>query len=262
MGSEENTKQADLVREQFDSRAADYASWYEGQTFSANAFRMRRELALEMIRREPPGKVLDVGCGPGVLVRELLEMGNEVWGVDVASEMIAQCRVRFGNEGRAHFSTGKVEHLDFPDATFDAITCLGVVEYLDDDAAALLELHRVLKHGGMAVITCPHYWAPWRRWDALYWAMVQPVRSLLGRQPYSKIIHREYREPAYRALLESQGFDVVDVCYYGFGVVPTPLDRRLPRVHFALGRVLDAQARGPLRKLGMGFNVTARKRTA
>ena len=250
------------MRRQFDSRAADYASWYEGQTFSAHAFRRRRELALEMLRSEPPGKVLDIGCGPGVLVRDLLEIGHEVWGVDVAPEMIAQCLSSFGGENRAHFATGKVENLDFTAAAFDAITCLGVVEYLDDDEAALRELHRVLKPGGLVVITCPHYWAPWRRWDALYWSLVQPVRSLLGREPYSKIVHREYREPAYRELLENHGFDVVDVCYYGFGLVPTPLDRRLPKVQAALGCALDSQARGPLRKLGMGFNIAARKRSA
>ncbi len=254
--------QKDLVLERFDSRAADYSTWYDGETFSAHAFRRRRELTLHLINQEPPGKVLDIGCGPGVLVRELTGIGHEVWGVDIAPEMIKQCQIQFDGETKAHFSTGRVEELHFADMTFDAITALGLVEYLDDDETALREMSRVLKPGGLVIITCPHYWAPWRRLDALYWRLVQPLRSLFGRPPYSQIIHREYRESSYRKLLENHRFEVVDVCYYGFGIIPTPFDKKLSRLQYLMGRKLASQARGPLRKLGMGFNIAARKRAA
>ncbi len=259
MDSSGKISQLDSVRSKFDERAADYFFWYEGETLSARAFRRRRSLALEVIGREPAGKVLDVGCGPGVLVEQLLALGHEVWGVDLAPAMIEECRRRFATRSRAHFSVGEIERMEFADGFFDAITCLGVVEYLDDDRAALREMNRVLRPGGLAVITCPHYWAPWRRWDALYWAVVQPLRSLLGRAPYSIVNHREYRESCYRAMLQAHGFEVVDVCFYSFGMVPTPFDRKLPRLHARIGQWLDSQARGPMRKLGMGFNIAARK---
>jgi SAM-dependent methyltransferase len=259
MASAPPISQATLVRDKFDARASDYSTWYEGETYSAAAFRRRRELTLEVLRNVSPGKVLDIGCGPGVLIEGLLAQGHEVWGVDLAPAMIQQCCATFGGEPRAHFGVGKIEALDFADGFFDAITCLGVVEYLDDDRAALRELRRVLRPGGLAVITCPHFWAPWRRWDALYWSVVEPLRRLLGRAPYSLVRHREYREGEYRQLLAEHGLIVEDVAYYGFGLVPTPLDRRLPRLHSALARILDDQARGPLKQLGMGFNVTVRK---
>lgn len=259
MDSAPPSSQSALVRDKFDAHASDYTAWYEGETFSAGAFRRRRELTLEILGLLPPGRVLDIGCGPGVLVTGLLAQGHEVCGVDFAPAMIEQCRATFASEPRAHFAVGAIEALDFADDTFDAITCLGVVEYLDDDRAALRELHRVLRPGGLAVITCPHYWAPWRRWDALYWGMVQPLRSLMGRAPYSLVSHREYRESEYRALLTEHGFSIEDVAYYGFGLVPTPFDRKLPRLHANLARYLESQARGPLQKLGMGFNITVRK---
>jgi ubiquinone/menaquinone biosynthesis C-methylase UbiE len=254
--------QKDLVLERFESRAADYTTWYDGDNFSAFAFRRKRERNLDLISQEPPGKVLDIGCGPGVLIGELINIGNEVWGVDAAPEMIKQCRMQFGGETKAHFSTGHAEKLDFADRTFDTITALGLVEYLADDKAAIREMNRVLKPRGLVIITCPHYWAPWRRLNALYWRLVQPLRKLLGRAPYSQIIHREYRESSYRKLLESHGFEVVDVCYYGFGVIPTPFDRKLSRLQFLMGCKLASQARGPFRKLGMGFNIAARKQEA
>ena len=260
MTEQQTSPQEQRVLAKFDEQSADYASWYDGPGFGAHAFRRRRDRTLEVLQSTPAGKVLDIGCGPGVMVSELLDLGHEVWGVDVAPGMIEQCQTRFGSEPRAHFSLGKIEQLDFPDGFFDAVTCLGVVEYLDEDEPAVREMHRVLRSGGIAIVTCPHYWAPWRRWDALYWAVVQPIRSLLGRAPYSNIVHREYREPETHALFEANGFEVVDVCYYGFGLVPTPFDRRLPRLQAKLGVALDEQARGPLRKLGMGFNMTVRKR--
>ena len=252
--------QADLVRDTFEARATEYASWYEGATFSAQAFRRRRELALEVIEALPAGRVLDIGCGPAVMVGEMLAMGHEVWGVDVAPAMIDQCRARFAGDPRAHFEVGQIEQMALADGSFDAVTCLGVVEYLDEDLAAIREMHRVLKPGGIAIITCPHHGAPWRRWEAIYWSIVEPIRRVLGRAPYDLIVHREYRERDYRALLEDAGFRVVDVAYYGFGLVPFPLDKRFPRLHAKLDRALQDQARGPLRKLGMGFNVTVRKR--
>ncbi len=255
-----HASQQHLVREKFDANAEAYDSWYEGETCSAHAFRTRKAIALAMLDQDGPGRILDVGCGPGPLVADLLHRKHEVWGVDLSASMIEQCRRRFGNRPKAHFDTGNIERLEFADQSFDAVMCLGVVEYLDADAPALQELNRVLRPGGLAVISCPNYWSPWRRWDALYWGLVQPVRSLLGRPPYSNVIHREYRESAYTALLNEQGFEVVDACYYCFGMIPTPLDRKFPALHLALARALDAQARSSWRWLGMGFNLAARKR--
>jgi SAM-dependent methyltransferase len=182
-----------------------------------------------------------------------------VWGVDIAHGMIDQCSRTFGDRPNAHFSLGRIEKLEFPDGFFDVVVCLGVVEYLIDDSVAIQEMHRVLRPGGLAVISCPNYWSPWRRWDALYWRIAVPVRKMLGREPYSEMIHREYRQGAYCGLLEKHGFRVEDVAYYNFKTIPTPIDRKLVKLSLGISRRLEGQSRGLLKRLATGFNVAVRK---
>ncbi|MDW7775643.1 MAG: methyltransferase domain-containing protein [Methanosarcinales archaeon] len=104
------------------------------------------------------GKVLDIGCGPGVITLHLLMKECEVWGVDISEEMINEASrfvegTKFNN--MAHFSVGDIKALDFPNNYFDAVICSGVLEYLDNEELAITEINRVLKQNGTAIIAVP-----------------------------------------------------------------------------------------------------------
>jgi len=101
-----------------------------------------------LVSRLPPdgGHVLDVATGTGLVAAELLRRGFRVTGLDQSPEMLAVARRRFGS--RVELVEGSAESLPFPDEAFDHLTVTYLLRYVDDPAAALAELARVVRSGG------------------------------------------------------------------------------------------------------------------
>jgi demethylmenaquinone methyltransferase / 2-methoxy-6-polyprenyl-1,4-benzoquinol methylase len=98
----------------------------------------------------PPGaRVLDVATGTGMVTDELLARCDcTVVGIDQSAEMLAAARARFAGDERVELIDGEAERLPFADHTFDALTFTYLLRYVDDPAATIRELARVVKPGG------------------------------------------------------------------------------------------------------------------
>jgi len=111
-------------------------------------------------------RVLDVATGTGMVAAELLARGCSVVGIDQSAEMLAVARTRFagvaggggsdaggggsraGGAARVRWIEGQAEALPFPDASFDALSFTYLLRYVDDPAATMRELARVIRPGG------------------------------------------------------------------------------------------------------------------
>jgi demethylmenaquinone methyltransferase/2-methoxy-6-polyprenyl-1,4-benzoquinol methylase len=91
--------------------------------------------------------VLDVATGTGMVAAELLGRGFAVTGVDQSPEMLARARERFGP--RIELVEASAENLPFADESFDHLTVTYLLRYVDDPAATLVELARVVRPGGV-----------------------------------------------------------------------------------------------------------------
>lgn len=100
-------------------------------------------------------KILDVGCGTGGLMDELVQNGHTVWGLDISKEALEFCSLR----GHKNLQLGSATALPFEDRSFDVVTGIGVIEHLDDDELFLSEVHRVLKPNGVFVMLTSSF--PW-----------------------------------------------------------------------------------------------------
>jgi ubiquinone/menaquinone biosynthesis C-methylase UbiE len=125
----------------------------------------KRELVSWWIRRLTPGiakaRLLDCGAGTGLFAQEM-SAHLEAHVLDNHEESLVLLRSRFP-AGQVHVLSGP--QLPFGNASFDVLTALDVLEHIEKDAAAVTEFARVLKPGGLAVITVPASMALWSDWD-------------------------------------------------------------------------------------------------
>ena len=111
-----------------------------------------RRFLVSRIDARPGDTVLDVASGTAAVAIELAgRTGCSVVGVDQSAEMLAEGRERVASAGlgeRVRLVEGSAERLDFPDAGFDGLTFTYLLRYVDDPAATLHELARVVRPGG------------------------------------------------------------------------------------------------------------------
>jgi len=98
-------------------------------------------------------RVLGVGCGDGILAVELSRRGADVMGVDASEAMVAAATARaVAEDPRAEFERAEADALPFPDDTFDVVTAVTVLCFIDDTDRAVREMVRVLRPGGRLVL--------------------------------------------------------------------------------------------------------------
>ena len=108
-----------------------------------------RELA-ERLDLPRGSAILDIGCGTGYLARALASLESDVTGIDISHTSLVLARQN--HPGRL-FAEGDMTGLPFPDNRFDFATAVTSLEFCSDRAGAVAEVYRVLKPGGIAVIT-------------------------------------------------------------------------------------------------------------
>jgi SAM-dependent methyltransferase len=106
----------------------------------------------------PYGRVLDAGCGTGLVTR-LLTDATEVHAVDYSPESLAILARNPGALQSLRVQEADIRNLSFPDATFDCVLCANTLQHLteSDQRLAASELLRVLKPGGRYAISVHHY---------------------------------------------------------------------------------------------------------
>ena len=151
--------------------------------------------SLARLRPRPGERVLDVGCGTGVLLQALLEAqpAVEATGVDPVPAMLVQAGKRL--QDSVVLVRAWADDLPFPDGAFHAVVCNSAFHYFPHPAAALAELHRVLAPGGRLVLVD---WCA----DSPATRLMEGALRLLRAAHYQKV----YRSDDLRRLLEAAGF--------------------------------------------------------
>ena len=145
----------DVLRRLYSERPI-YRRYWEEQRVDAEAHRGRdvyRELVDHLARLAPARRtILDVGCGFGKLTQELGRRFDEAIGLELNRRTVQHGRALFGVDLR----TERLERLDRPDGSVDAIVLNQVLEHLYDVRPLLAAAHRLLRPGGLLWIGVPH----------------------------------------------------------------------------------------------------------
>jgi len=162
----------------------------------------KRRFVREWIGRvRPPGAsdvLLDCGAGTGLFAKEM-EAQCRVLVLDDHEEALRLLRTRFRPEQILSLAGDQVP---LPDGSLEYVTALDVLEHVPDDAAVVRGFHRLLKPGGLAVVTVPASMALWSDWDVA--------------------LHhfRRYDRAQLRALFSADAWELVYVNYTNVLVYP------------------------------------------
>lgn len=147
------------------------------------------------------GVILDAGCGDGSLSIALAKNGFKVMSMDSAAGCVKMLNEKIKKNGLANnvdCRQGDITKLDYPEGFFDGIVCGEVLEHVPDDKAAVVEFKRVLKKGGVCVISVP---TNPKMWD-------------IGDEIAGHV--RRYKKEEIISLFQNNGFAVEKIRFWGF----------------------------------------------
>lgn len=141
----------------------------------------------------PDDLLIDAGCGTGTFLEEMAGTCR-VLGLDDHAESVAIAGPRLAAAGGRLLQTS-LERVDLEDGCAAALTLLDVLEHIDDDAAVLREMIRLVRPGGVLAITVPALRCLWSDWDVALHHRRRYRRSellRLCRQPGVETLHCAY----------------------------------------------------------------------
>lgn len=188
--------------------------------------------------------VADLGCGKGDYVRGLLEHTPYVVGVEFFKAAVEEYRQAYPGDHRVE--VGDIQHLRYPDESFDVVLLNEVLEHVPDDRRALREARRVLRPDGHLVVFSPNRIHPFETHGAdtlkgtsipVYAPGLPYLPLWIGRR-FISYRARNYWPRDLRNLLLSEGFDVQhhDFVWQTFenisGAMPKEMRRIAPFLRF------------------------------
>jgi demethylmenaquinone methyltransferase / 2-methoxy-6-polyprenyl-1,4-benzoquinol methylase len=174
-----------------------------------------RQTMVEAVRAAPGDRVLDVATGTGLVAQALVRRYScDVLGLDQSTQMLSRARERVAADpklrGRVTLVEGEAERLPFADGEFDHLTFTYLLRYVEDPAATMAELARVVKPGGriasleFAVPAQPVWHAAWtlytriglpalgrivsREWSYTGRFLARSIPAFYERYPLSRLI--------------------------------------------------------------------------
>jgi ubiquinone/menaquinone biosynthesis C-methylase UbiE len=178
------------MAEIFDEWPEKYDQWFE-----TPIGRLVREyesrLLLEMVGPRRGEQILDVGCGTGIFTRDLLAAGAQVTGLELSLPML-RCAGKKASGLPFSMVQGDLRGLPFAGRSFDKTVSVTAIEFVEDARAAVTELFRVTRPGGLIVVACLNSLSPWA-----------VRRKAAAREGHAIFQHARFRSPEEMASLST-----------------------------------------------------------
>jgi ubiquinone/menaquinone biosynthesis C-methylase UbiE len=143
----------------FDEWPETYDQWFT-TPIGALVKKYESDLVLDLLKPDRGEKILDAGCGTGVLTLDILSAGADVIGLDLSLPMLK----RAGEKLKGYcfeMVLGNLASLPFSEGCFDKTVSVTALEFVEDGAGAVRELSRVTRKGGSIVVATLNRLSPW-----------------------------------------------------------------------------------------------------
>jgi ubiquinone/menaquinone biosynthesis C-methylase UbiE len=266
------------VNDYFESSRVDWERIYFENKLLPTIYQDRHNTALQWISGlglRTNARILEIGCGAGLLSVALAKNGYTVDAMDATAAMLSMTRknaVAQNVEGQIRLYLADVHALPFDALTFDAVIAIGVIPWLHTEFVALREMQRVLKHDGHLLVTADNNARLNRLLDPLSCPLLAPLRwtvkLLLQRgrscSPDIRFQPKRHYPGEVRRLIDSCYLKKMKSCTIGFGpftIFRKELftDQTGIKLHRRLQRIAWRQGFSPLRWTGSHHLILAEK---
>src|SRR5262245_6783797 len=266
------------VNDYFESSRVDWERIYFENRLLPTIYQDRHNTALRWISElglRTNARILEIGCGAGLLSIALAKNGYTVDAMDATAAMLSMTRknaVHENVQNQIRLHLADVHALPFQAQTFDAVIAIGVIPWLHTEWVALREMHRVLKQRGHLLLTADNNARLNRLLDPLSCPLMTPfrwtVKRLLQRcglwSTDSSFQPKRHYPAEVSRLIRSCNLQEVKCCTIGFG--PFTIfrkeifnDRAGIQLHHQLQRVASRPVLSPLRWTGSHHLILAAK---
>ena len=238
---------------------------------------IRHKIILQLVEEYVPSKealILDVGCGPGMLAKDLAIKGYKGSGLDTSNMMIRLSKDLFKQLKKEdwNFLVGDVEKTEFKQGTFDCVIASGVIEYMLEDMKMLNEMNRILKPGGYLIINISNKLG--------YASSLNILTNLTKRIPYvmnflsvirKRVLKSEYGADnlgftprkhflfTFKKSLRVSGFEVKKNISHHFSLLPAPFSTLTQGIFGNIDAKLDFLGKTPLKVFSASNLICAKK---
>jgi ubiquinone/menaquinone biosynthesis C-methylase UbiE len=218
----------------------DFSSWYERER-GAGYHRLIDEIEVDAVRELAVDKrVLEAGCGTGLVLSRLSSVAREVHGFDLSAGMVAKARER-----GLSVALGSVTQVPFRDESFDLVCSFKVLAHVPDIKQALAELARVTRRGGQLAL---EFYNPW---SLRYLAKRIAGPGKISEDRTEADVYTRWDTPFDIPKLLPPSLELVE--YRGVRVVtPAAFVHKVPLLGSAVASLERRSVRSPLRYFG-GF---------
>ena len=265
------------VTDYFESTAAYWKTVYSDRRLLPAIYQDRHNTALDWIQHldlQPSARILEVGCGAGLMTAALARHGYTIDALDSTVAMLRMTRNDAADrcaQGRIRLHSADVHALPFQARTFDLVIAIGVIPWLHSERLALREMQRVLKPGGYLLVTVDNNARLNRILDPLSSPLLVPLRLAAKRvlrlcglwSPNAAFQPKRHYPRELNRLIGDCGFTCVKSGTVGFGPF-TFLGKALftdaigIRVHRRLQTLASRRGVLPLRWTGSHYLVLCR----
>ncbi|WP_269623459.1 class I SAM-dependent methyltransferase [Prochlorococcus marinus] len=268
-----------LSADYFDSTSDEYTNDYYLSQQDHPKWARQKEIVFLITKylQSQNTKILDIGCGPGLLEEDLSNLSYKGIGMDISQQMIkiSQNRAKAkGFDESWEFMLGDCEDTKLQTQSFDCVIASGVIEYMPEDNKLLKEINRVLKVDGLFILNVTNAFGISTVLNRLshYVKGIPGVMklanfvkvSLLGSKTKAKrltFIPRKHIPGNFLRTASRHGFDLVDDIYQGFTLLPAPFDQLLLKLIGKKSVSLEKLNDTRFRVFGASYLVCLRKKT-
>lgn len=170
-----------------------YEGHYDATVNTTSDIPHRRSIILRLMDEHAGNntlRVIDVGCGTGVLLKDILEHGHYAVGVDISEKMVEVTRLATSElfPGKSICLQGDIESLPFESESFDCVICAGVLSHQTSNRDSVSEISRIVKKDGIVLVTLPNYLKLRNLLDLYYYFLLfsRLMSKVFSSRPISK----------------------------------------------------------------------------